>query len=97
MGVANSCGAPLVGVANSTEMIRFDLHQLLRFGFASASAPQWTSEPYESVDATHSTVREAAEPGDRGCSQSLDRTQDPESGSASGAAEASDHRTDSDK
>lgn len=47
---------------------------------------QWTSEPYESVDATYSnaaaTVKDATQSSDGGCSQGLEKTQE-ESPSAS--------------
>lgn len=62
-------------------------------------APQWTSELYENIDATYSdaaaTVKEAVkESGDQPCSQSLEKTQDQDSGSP--AAETPEHRTTSD-
>lgn len=54
---------------------------------------------YESIDATYSdaaaTVKEAVkECGDQRCSQSLEKSQDQDSGSA--AAETPEHRTTSD-
>ncbi|XP_003963837.2 pecanex-like protein 1 isoform X1 [Takifugu rubripes] len=66
---------------------------------SSSRATQWTSELYENIDATYSdaaaTVKEAMkESGDRPCSQSLEKTQDQDSGSA--AAETPEHRDTSD-
>ncbi|CAL8298952.1 unnamed protein product [Merluccius merluccius] len=47
---------------------------------SSSRATQWTSEPYESVDATYSNVatgpKDSTQSGDRGCSQGLDKTQE---------------------
>ncbi|KAM8738092.1 pecanex-like protein 2 [Acanthopagrus schlegelii] len=61
---------------------------------SSSRATQWTSEPYESIDASYSnagnTVKEQS--GDRGCSQGLDKTQE-DSASASTAPEATDQKT----
>lgn len=58
---------------------------------------QWTSEPYESIDATNSnaaiTVKGDVQSGDLGCSQGLDKTQDQDSASASTALEAKDQKT----
>ncbi|KAM9365793.1 pecanex-like protein 2 isoform 1-T1 [Pholidichthys leucotaenia] len=57
---------------------------------SSSRATQWTSEPYESIDASNSnaaiTVKEDSQSGDRVCSQVLDRTQE-DSASASAAPE----------
>lgn len=62
----------------------------------SSSLSQWTSEPYESIDATSSnaaiTVKDGGQSGDRGCSQGLDNTQE-DSASASTAPEATDQKT----
>ncbi|XP_026165330.1 pecanex-like protein 1 isoform X2 [Mastacembelus armatus] len=61
---------------------------------SSSRATQWTSEPYESIDATCSsaaiTVKDGTQSGDRGCSQGLDKTQED---SASTAPEATDQKT----
>ncbi|XP_076598934.1 pecanex-like protein 2 isoform X2 [Chaetodon auriga] len=63
---------------------------------SSSRATQWTSEPYESIDATYSnasiTVKDGVQSGDRGGSQGLDKTQE-ESASASTAPEATDQKT----
>ncbi|XP_051275744.1 pecanex-like protein 1 isoform X2 [Dicentrarchus labrax] len=63
---------------------------------SSSRATQWTSEPYESIDATYSnaaiTVKDGVQSGDRGYSQGLDKTQE-DSASASTAPEASDQKT----
>ncbi|KAG7511799.1 pecanex 2 [Solea senegalensis] len=63
---------------------------------SSSRATQWTSEPYESVDASHShvavTVKDGTQSGDRCCSQGLDETQE-DSASASTAPEATDQKT----
>ncbi|KAM7408470.1 hypothetical protein PAMA_002275 [Pampus argenteus] len=63
---------------------------------SSSRATQWTSEPYESIDATYSnaaiTVKDGTQSGDRGCSQGLDKTQE-DSASASTAPEATDQKT----
>lgn len=57
---------------------------------------QWTSEPYESIDASNSnaavTVREGGQSSDQGFSQGLDKTQE-ESASASTAPEPADQKT----
>ncbi|KAM3863094.1 pecanex-like protein 2 [Diretmus argenteus] len=63
---------------------------------SSSRATQWTSEPYESIDATFSNIavgpKEATQSGDRGCSQGLDTTQE-DSASASMAPETVDQKT----
>ncbi|KAM7385392.1 hypothetical protein PAMP_001478 [Pampus punctatissimus] len=63
---------------------------------SSSRATQWTSEPYESIDASYSnaaiTVKDGTQSGDRGCSQGLDKTQE-DSASASTAPEATDQKT----
>ncbi|XP_044070859.1 pecanex-like protein 1 isoform X2 [Siniperca chuatsi] len=63
---------------------------------SSSRATQWTSEPYESIDATYSntaiTVKDGMQSGDRGCSQGLDKTQE-DSASVSTAPEAADQKT----
>ncbi|XP_035518857.1 pecanex-like protein 1 [Morone saxatilis] len=63
---------------------------------SSSRATQWTSEPYESIDATYSnaaiTVKDGVQSGDRCCSQGLDKTQE-DSASASTAPEATDQKT----
>ncbi|XP_040905337.1 pecanex-like protein 1 isoform X2 [Toxotes jaculatrix] len=63
---------------------------------SSSRATQWTSEPYESIDATHSnaaiTVKDGTQSGDRGCSQGLDKTQE-DSAPVSTAPEATDQKT----
>lgn len=60
------------------------------------SLSQWTSEPYESIDATHSnaavTVKDGTQLSNRDCSQGLDKTQE-DSASASTAPEATDQKT----
>uniref|UniRef100_A0A3B3WVW2 Pecanex-like protein n=1 Tax=Poecilia mexicana TaxID=48701 RepID=A0A3B3WVW2_9TELE len=61
-----------------------------------ATQLQWTSEPYESIDASSSnaavTVREGGQSSDQGFSQGLDKTQE-ESASASTAPEPADQKT----
>ncbi|XP_046885398.1 pecanex-like protein 1 [Hypomesus transpacificus] len=56
---------------------------------STSRATQWTSEAYESIDASNSNTaigpRDTMQSGDRGLSQGLDRTQE-ESGSASVSA-----------
>ncbi|XP_014862978.1 PREDICTED: pecanex-like protein 1 isoform X4 [Poecilia mexicana] len=63
---------------------------------SSSRATQWTSEPYESIDASSSnaavTVREGGQSSDQGFSQGLDKTQE-ESASASTAPEPADQKT----
>uniref|UniRef100_A0A3Q2QYH1 Pecanex-like protein n=1 Tax=Fundulus heteroclitus TaxID=8078 RepID=A0A3Q2QYH1_FUNHE len=63
---------------------------------SSSRATQWTSEPYESIDASNSnaavTVREGAQSSDQGLSQGVDKTQE-ESASASTAPEPTDQKT----
>ncbi|XP_016519206.1 pecanex-like protein 1 isoform X2 [Poecilia formosa] len=63
---------------------------------SSSRATQWTSEPYESIDASNSnaavTVREGGQSSDQGFSQGLDKTQE-ESASASTAPEPADQKT----
>ncbi|XP_054885221.1 pecanex-like protein 2 isoform X2 [Poeciliopsis prolifica] len=63
---------------------------------SSSRATQWTSEPYESIDASNSnaavTVREGGQSSDQGFSQGLDKTQE-ESASASTAPEPADDKT----
>ncbi|XP_026209574.1 pecanex-like protein 1 [Anabas testudineus] len=63
---------------------------------SSSRATQWTSEPYESIDATHSnaavTVKDGTQLSDRDCSQGLDKTQE-DSASASTAPEPPDQKT----
>ncbi|KAF7659007.1 hypothetical protein LDENG_00004300 [Lucifuga dentata] len=65
---------------------------------SSSRATQWTSEPYESIDATNSNTiigskdTTQSQSGDRGCSQGLDKTQE-DSASASTAPEAADQKT----
>lgn len=60
--------------------------------------PQWTSEPYESIDASYSnaavTAKDATQSDDRGqaTSQGLEKTQE-ESESASTAPEGTDQKT----
>lgn len=55
---------------------------------------QWTSEPYESIDASNSnaatTVRDSAQSNDQGMSQGLDKTQED---SAPTAPEPTDQKT----
>ncbi|XP_043991574.1 pecanex-like protein 1 isoform X2 [Gambusia affinis] len=62
---------------------------------SSSRATQWTSEPYESIDASNSnaavTVREGGQSSDQGFSQGLDKTQE-ESASASAAPEPADQK-----
>uniref|UniRef100_A0A1A8S030 Pecanex-like protein n=1 Tax=Nothobranchius rachovii TaxID=451742 RepID=A0A1A8S030_9TELE len=62
---------------------------------SGSRATQWTSEPYESIDATNSnattTVRDGPQSSDQGFSQGLDKTQEEES--ASTAGEPADHKT----
>ncbi|KAM8860024.1 pecanex-like protein 2 isoform 2-T2 [Spinachia spinachia] len=62
---------------------------------SSSRATQWTSEPYESIDASYSnaavTLRDGAQSGDRGRSLGLDETQE-DSASASTAPEAADQK-----
>ncbi|XP_017286835.1 pecanex-like protein 1 [Kryptolebias marmoratus] len=61
---------------------------------SGSRATQWTSEPYESIDATDSnaatTVRDGAQSSDQGLSQGLDRTQEE---SPSTAPEPTDQKT----
>ncbi|XP_034408082.1 pecanex-like protein 2 isoform X2 [Cyclopterus lumpus] len=63
---------------------------------SSSRATQWTSEPYESIDATYSnaaiTLKDGVQSGDRGCNQGLDETQE-DSASVSTAPEATDQKT----
>ncbi|XP_040033863.2 pecanex-like protein 2 [Gasterosteus aculeatus] len=63
---------------------------------SSSRATQWTSEPYESIDASYSnaavTLKDGVQSGDRGCSLGLDETQE-ESTSVSTAPEATDQKT----
>ncbi|XP_068423984.1 pecanex-like protein 2 isoform X2 [Clinocottus analis] len=63
---------------------------------SSSRATQWTSEPYESIDATYSnaavTLKDGVQSGDRGCSQGLDETQE-DSASVSTAPEATEQKT----
>ncbi|KAM6998018.1 pecanex-like protein 2 isoform 2-T2 [Tautogolabrus adspersus] len=63
---------------------------------SSSRATQWTSEAYESIDATYSnaatTVKDGVQSGDRGCSQGLDKTLE-DSASASTAPETTDQKT----
>ncbi|KAK5854199.1 hypothetical protein PBY51_015290 [Eleginops maclovinus] len=63
---------------------------------SSSRATQWTSEPYESIDASYSnaaiTVKDSVKSADRGCSQELDETQE-DSKSASTAPEEEDQKT----
>ncbi|XP_022619371.1 pecanex-like protein 1 [Seriola dumerili] len=65
---------------------------------SSSRATQWTSEPYESIDATYSnaavTAKDGTQSGDRGqvTSQGLEKTQE-ESESSSTAPEATDQKT----
>ncbi|XP_076014762.1 pecanex-like protein 2 [Genypterus blacodes] len=65
---------------------------------SSSRATQWTSEPYESIDATYSNTAVGSkdgtqsQSGDRGYSQGLDKTQE-DSASASTAPEAADQKT----
>ncbi|XP_042358651.1 pecanex-like protein 2 [Plectropomus leopardus] len=63
---------------------------------SSSRATQWTSEPYESIDASYSnaaiTVKDGVQSGDRGCSQGLDETQE-DSASVSTAPEVTDQKT----
>lgn len=63
----------------------------------SCFVSQWTSEQYESIDASNSngavTVKEARLSGDHTCSQGPDKTQDQDSASASTAPEATDQKT----
>ncbi|KAF3708075.1 Pecanex-like protein 2 Pecanex -like protein 2 [Channa argus] len=62
---------------------------------SSSRATQWTSEPYESIDATYSnaaiTVKDGTQSSDRGCSQGLKTQED--SASASIAPETTDQKT----
>ena len=48
----------------------------------SSSISQWTSEPYESIDATYSNVppgpKDSTQSADRGGSQGLDKSQEDE-------------------
>ncbi|XP_075931942.1 pecanex-like protein 2 isoform X2 [Anarhichas minor] len=63
---------------------------------SSSRATQWTSEPYESIDASYSnaaiTLKDGVQSGDRGCSQGLDETQE-DSASVSTAPEATEQKT----
>ncbi|KAK9541360.1 hypothetical protein VZT92_001411 [Zoarces viviparus] len=63
---------------------------------SSSRATQWTSEPYESIDASNSnaaiTLKDGVQSGDRGCSQGLDETQE-DSASVSTAPEATEQKT----
>ncbi|XP_034753486.1 pecanex-like protein 2 isoform X1 [Etheostoma cragini] len=63
---------------------------------SSSRATQWTSEPYESIDATYSNaaipVKDSVQLGDRSCSQGLDETQE-DSASVSKAPEVTDQKT----
>ncbi|XP_068575808.1 pecanex-like protein 2 isoform X3 [Cebidichthys violaceus] len=63
---------------------------------SSSRATQWTSEPYESIDASYSnaavTLKDGMQSGDRGCSQGLDETQE-DSASVSTAPEATEQKT----
>ncbi|XP_031729681.1 pecanex-like protein 1 isoform X2 [Anarrhichthys ocellatus] len=63
---------------------------------SSSRATQWTSEPYESIDASYSnaaiTLKDSVQSGDRGCSQGLDETQE-DSASVSTAPEATEQKT----
>ncbi|XP_041866988.1 pecanex-like protein 1 isoform X1 [Melanotaenia boesemani] len=63
---------------------------------SNSRATQWTSEAYESIDATNSngatTVRNGTQSSDQGCSQGLDKTQE-DSASASSAPEPPDQKT----
>ncbi|KAK2921711.1 hypothetical protein Q8A73_001196 [Channa argus] len=62
---------------------------------SSSRATQWTSEPYESIDATYSnaaiTVKDGTQSSERGCSQGLKTQED--SASASIAPETTDQKT----
>ncbi|XP_027133563.1 pecanex-like protein 1 isoform X2 [Larimichthys crocea] len=64
---------------------------------SSSRATQWTSEPYESIDATYSntaiTVKDSAQSGDRGHSQGLDKTQEDSASASTTAPEATDQKT----
>uniref|UniRef100_A0A8C6URD1 Pecanex-like protein n=1 Tax=Neogobius melanostomus TaxID=47308 RepID=A0A8C6URD1_9GOBI len=64
---------------------------------SSSRATQWTSEPYESIDASSSNtavhVKGGAQVGDRDAAQGLDKTQE-ESESSSTAPETKDLKTD---
>ncbi|KAK1905035.1 Pecanex-like protein 2 [Dissostichus eleginoides] len=63
---------------------------------SGSRATQWTSEPYESIDASYSnaavTVKDGVQSAERGCSQELDETQE-DSKSASTAPEDTDQKT----
>ncbi|CAG6016694.1 unnamed protein product [Menidia menidia] len=63
---------------------------------SSSRATQWTSEPYESIDATNSngaaTVRNGTQSIDEGCGRGLDETQE-DSESDSPAPKPSDQKT----
>ncbi|XP_029961824.1 pecanex-like protein 1 [Salarias fasciatus] len=63
---------------------------------SSSRATQWTSEPYESIDATNSnvaiTVKEGTHSSEQVCSQGLDKTQE-ESASAATPPEPTDQKT----
>ncbi|XP_029927221.1 pecanex-like protein 1 [Myripristis murdjan] len=63
---------------------------------SSSRATQWTSEPYESIDATYSnaavTPKDNAPSTDQDCGQGVDKTQE-ESASASTAPETTDQKT----
>ncbi|KAG8000227.1 Pecanex-like protein 2 [Nibea albiflora] len=64
---------------------------------SSSRATQWTSEPYESIDATYSntaiTVKDSVQSGDRGHSQGLDKTQEDSASASTTAPEATDQKT----
>uniref|UniRef100_A0A3Q2ZHM1 Pecanex-like protein n=1 Tax=Kryptolebias marmoratus TaxID=37003 RepID=A0A3Q2ZHM1_KRYMA len=66
----------------------------IAIGPSHRSGSRWTSEPYESIDATDSnaatTVRDGAQSSDQGLSQGLDRTQEE---SPSTAPEPTDQKT----
>lgn len=62
----------------------------------SSFLPQWTSEPYESIDASNSnaavTVKDDTQLSEQGCSQGLDKTQE-DSASASTVPDPTDQKT----
>ncbi|XP_056147775.1 pecanex-like protein 1 [Lampris incognitus] len=63
---------------------------------SSSRATQWTSEAYESIDATYPNtaigLKDSTQSGDRGTSQGIDKTQE-DSASDSTAPEAMDQKT----
>uniref|UniRef100_A0A3Q4HMA6 Pecanex-like protein n=1 Tax=Neolamprologus brichardi TaxID=32507 RepID=A0A3Q4HMA6_NEOBR len=63
---------------------------------SSSRATQWTSEPYESIDASNSnaavTVKDDTQLSEQGCSQGLDKTQE-DSASASTVPDPTDQKT----